>query len=123
MSRINSYNYWAGGFIYGYFFEKGLYDVSVLNDFLKNWFWGREVKQHLTIAVTNILNGKYILTLIFKGMFTTFDERHPSDELIKILQASVSFSGISPAVEAFGQLYFSGNAIYENDVIGAINHC
>lgn len=56
-------------------------------------------------------------------MFTTFDERHSSDELIKVLQASVSFSGISPAVEAFGQLYFSGNAIYENDVIGAIKHC
>lgn len=56
-------------------------------------------------------------------MFTTFDERHPSDELIKILQASVSFAGISPAVEAFDQLYFSGNAIYENDVLGAINHC
>ena len=56
-------------------------------------------------------------------MFTTFDERHPSEELIKILQASVSFAGISPAVEAFNQLYFSGNAIYENDVTGAIKHC
>jgi hypothetical protein len=58
VSRINSYNYWAGGFIYGYFFEKGLYDVSTLNEFLKNWFFGRELKQHLTIAVTNLLNGK-----------------------------------------------------------------
>jgi hypothetical protein len=56
-------------------------------------------------------------------MFTSFDERHGSEELIKVLQASVSFSGISPAVEAFGQLYFSGNAIYENDVVGAITHC
>jgi hypothetical protein len=44
VSRINSYNYWAGGFIYGYFFEKGLYDVTTLNDFIKNWFWGRELK-------------------------------------------------------------------------------
>lgn len=38
LSRITSYHYWVGGFIYGYYFEKGLYDVSVLNDFLKNWF-------------------------------------------------------------------------------------
>ena len=35
----------------------------------------------------------------------------------------MSFAGISPAIEAFDQLYFSGNAIYENDVMGAINHC
>lgn len=58
MSKISSINYWAGGFIYGYLFEKGLYDASVLNEFIKNWFQNRDLKLHLTIAVTNILNGK-----------------------------------------------------------------
>lgn len=43
--------------------------------------------------------------------------------MLDILKASVTFSGISPAVEAFDSLYFSGNAIYENDVVAAINHC
>ena len=42
---------------------------------------------------------------------------------MKVLQASISFSGISPALEFNDSLYFSGNAIYENDVMGAINHC
>lgn len=30
---------------------------------------------------------------------------------------------MSPAVEIFDSLYFSGNAIYENDVMTAIAHC
>ena len=42
---------------------------------------------------------------------------------MKVLQASVSFSGISPAVEFNNTLYFAGNAIYENDVMAAVNHC
>ena len=58
ISRFDAYKQWAGGFIYGYFFEKGLYDVSELNEFLKEWFTGRDLKLHLTIAVTNILTGK-----------------------------------------------------------------
>jgi hypothetical protein len=40
-----------------------------------------------------------------------------------MLYASASFSGVSPAVEHEGQLYFSGNTVYENDVLSVINHC
>jgi predicted acylesterase/phospholipase RssA len=71
------------------------------------------VKKHLSIGVTNVLN----------GAFSTFNEHHPISELLKILQASLSFPGITPPVEAFDSLYFSGASIYENDVMGAINHC
>jgi predicted acylesterase/phospholipase RssA len=49
------------------------------------------IKKHITIGVTNVLTGD----------FSTFNEHHPNSELIKILQASVSFSGITPPVEAF----------------------
>jgi hypothetical protein len=42
---------------------------------------------------------------------------------MKILKASVAFSGMSPAVEIFDHLYLSGNSIYENDVSSAISHC
>ena len=42
---------------------------------------------------------------------------------MRILEASTTFSGISPAIEMFDSYYFAGNAIYENDVVAAINHC
>lgn len=113
LANISPVKLWKGGFIYGFFFEKGLYDDQPLNDFILHRFSGRKLKKHLNIAVTNVLT----------GAFTSFTERHPPDELIKILQASVSFSGITPAIEAFDSLYFSGSAIYENDVMAAINHC
>ena len=35
----------------------------------------------------------------------------------------MTFSGVSPAVEAMDSLFFTGGAIYENDVTAAINHC
>jgi len=54
------------------------------------------------------------------GAFASFDEKHPNELLIKILKASVSFSGVTPPVPALKSLYFSGSAIYENDVISAI---
>lgn len=43
--------------------------------------------------------------------------------MLEILKASVTYSGIAPAVELKGELFFSGSAIYENDVMSAINHC
>ena len=113
LASIEPYKFWKGGFIYGFFFEKGIYDTSPLNDFIEYYFSGASVKQHLTIAVTNILN----------GAFVSFEEHVPNEDLIKILQASVSFSGISPAIEFGDDLLIAGNAIYENDVMSAINHC
>jgi hypothetical protein len=44
--------------------------------------------------------------------------------MIKILQASVAYSGITPAKQIFGEnLYITGSAIYENDVMSAVTHC
>lgn len=57
------------------------------------------------------------------GEFTLFDECSEKEELLKMLEASVSFSGISPAVEHDGSLFFSGDSVYENDVLSVINHC
>ena len=76
-------------------------------------FEGRTVKQHLNIAATNVITGQ----------FKTFSEHHNNHDLIKILQASVSFLGISSPIQFRDGLYTSGSAIYENDVMAAINHC
>ena len=43
--------------------------------------------------------------------------------MLELLKASVTFSGISPAVRLGDQLYMTGKAIYENDVLSVINHC
>lgn len=40
-----------------------------------------------------------------------------------MLKASVTFSGVSPAIFANDSLYMTGNAIYENDIMSVINHC
>ena len=73
----------------------------------------RELHSHLNIAVTNILDGQ----------FSIFDESSDWEELMRMLIASISFSGISPAKEHGAGIYISGNAVYENDVLSVINHC
>lgn len=59
----------------------------------------------------------------FLGAFTLFEDEHPFEVMIKVLQASLTFAGLTPAVHMNGTLYISGNAIYENDVMTAISHC
>ena len=49
---------WGGGFVYGFFFEKGLYNPVEIEDFIENWFKGRPLKRHLSIGVANVLTGK-----------------------------------------------------------------
>ena len=73
----------------------------------------KEIKHHITIGLADILSGE----------FTSFEEREDHEEMMRILEASTTFSGISPAIEMMDSYYFSGNAIYENDVVAAINHC
>ena len=89
LATMNPYSNWTGGFIYGFFFEKGIYDMKPMVQYLNEKFGKRTVRRHMNIAVTNILNGQ----------FSIFDESLPIEDLIRILSASVSFSGISPAVE------------------------
>ena len=48
---------WSGGFFYGFFFKKGLYDSSGLNTFIADWFVDREPTQHFSIGVANVLTG------------------------------------------------------------------
>ena len=67
----------------------------------------------MNIAVTNVLTGQ----------FRTFSEHHSNKILIKILQASVSFLGISNPIYFHNSIFTSGSAVYENDVMAAINHC
>ena len=57
LSQIDPFKLWKGGFFYGFFFEKSLYDSTPLNQFIEDRFIGRVVKQHLNIAVTNVLTG------------------------------------------------------------------
>ena len=89
VAAMDPYENWTGGFIYGFFFEKGIYNAQPMSDYLNDKFKDRSVHRHLNIAVTNVLNGQ----------FSIFDESLPSEDMIRILQASVSFSGISPAIE------------------------
>lgn len=92
LAAMEPYQNWVGGFIYGFFFEKGIYDLKPMAKYLSDRLGDRTVHRHMNIAVTNILNGK----------FSVFDESLPSSDILRILEASVSFSGISPAVEYDG---------------------
>lgn len=43
--------------------------------------------------------------------------------MIKVLQASITFAGLTPAIQIQDSWFISGNAIYEIDVLSAISHC
>lgn len=58
LSERDQYVNWQGGWIYGFFFEKGLYDHSPIADFINKKFSKRTLHKHLNIATTNVLNGK-----------------------------------------------------------------
>lgn len=104
---------WSWGMIYGFFYENSIYDASDLYDFLKKFFRGTKLNRHINIGLANVLTGR----------FHSFGRHHTSKELIKILQASVSFPGVFKSVEIWDSLWFTGQAIYEIDVLGPINHC
>mmetsp|Transcript_17696 Transcript_17696/g.29925 ORF Transcript_17696/g.29925 Transcript_17696/m.29925 type:complete len:273 (+) Transcript_17696:211-1029(+) len=104
---------WGWGTIYGFFQENSLYDASNLYKFIADYFQVHDPKRHVNLGITNVLNGQY---KSFKGV-------HSREEIIKVLQASVSFPGVFKFVEAFDSLWFTGSAIYEIDVIAPINHC
>ena len=99
--------------IYGFFYENSLYDASDLYTFVAEYFKDAKLQRHVNLGIANVMNGKY----------KSFKEHHTPDELIKVLQASLSFPGVFKAIEAFDSLWFTGSAIYEIDIIGPITHC
>ena len=64
LATIDPFEMWSGGFLYGFFFEKSLYDVTPLWDFIEFFFINRIIKKHLSIGVTNVLSGKSYSFLI-----------------------------------------------------------
>lgn len=95
------------------FFQKGIYDGSTVNTFLEKWFTGRQTVRHFSIGVTDVLTGS----------FTNFEDDQPQEVILKVLQASLTFAGFTPAISLNGTYYISGNAIYSNDMTTAITHC
>jgi predicted acylesterase/phospholipase RssA len=104
---------WSWGLVYGFFYENSLYDASPLYDFFENYFRDSKFYRHMNIGIANVLDGR----------FKSFSQKHGSDELVKVLQASVSFPGVFKAVEAFDSIWFSGSSMYEIDILTAIRHC
>ena len=70
------------------FFEKALYDNTATNNFIESWFYNRTVVRHLEIGVTNLLTGQFV----------TFSEEESNENMIKVLQASITFAGLTPAI-------------------------
>jgi hypothetical protein len=99
--------------VYGFFYENSLYDASPLYDFIEEYFNDSKFYRHLNIGIANVLDGR----------FKSFRQTHGSEELIKVLQASLSFPGVFKAVEALDSLWFTGNAIYEIDILAPIKYC
>jgi hypothetical protein len=105
------------------FFQKGIYDGSTVNTFLEKWFAGRQTVRHFSIGVTDVLTGKLSMMILSVGSFTNFEDDQPQEVILKVLQASLTFAGFTPAISLNGTFYISGNAIYSNDMTTAITHC
>jgi hypothetical protein len=99
--------------IYGFFYENSIWDASKLYKLIEDYFKDADLKRHINIGLANVLTGQY----------KSFKEHHSKDDMVKILQGSVSFPGVFKTVEAFDSVWFTGSAIYETDVISPINHC
>ena len=104
---------WTLGMIYGFFYENSIWDATGLYDFIAEYFKDSKMKRHVNIGLANVLTGQY----------KSFKEHHSSEDMVKVLQASVSFPGVFKTVEAFDSVWFAGSSIYETDVIAPINHC
>lgn len=59
LSYFEPYRQWNGGFVYGFFFEKGIYDMSPMSDYIDEKLGERKTHRHLSIGVTNLLNGSF----------------------------------------------------------------
>lgn len=59
LSLIKPYSMWTGGFVYGFFFQKGLYNAITIDQYIEDWFKDRPIKRHITIGVANLLNGSF----------------------------------------------------------------
>lgn len=53
---------WTGGFIYGFFFQKGLYNLVQVDEFIESWFRDRPIKRHISIGIANVLTGKFFVS-------------------------------------------------------------
>jgi hypothetical protein len=87
------------------YFQNSLYNSTNLNLYIENYFKQTEIKKHLNIGLANVLNG--ILFLITPGSFINFDEHTSHNDMMKVLQASLSFPGVFLPIEAFNSLWFS----------------
>lgn len=88
-----------------------MYDASRLYKFIESYFKDSIIKRHVSIGITNVLNGQY----------KSIIEYHGIDEMIDALKATVAFPGVFKSVEAFDSLWFSGSSVYEMDIVGPIN--
>lgn len=103
--------------IYGFFYENSIYDAAPLYKFIQDFFSGSQLKRHLNIGIADVLTGQ----------FKSFNETYSSEDMVKVLQASVSFPGVFKTVEAslddHDSVWFTGSSIYEIDIITPIIHC
>eukprot|EP00347_Sterkiella_histriomuscorum_P000862 403374237 len=113
ISSQSHYSIRGDGFIYGLFFEDSLYESSNLNQILQKNLKNQTKAKGLSIGITNVLN----------GMFKVFDEETSYSDMMKVIQASITYVGIGPMVDAFQALWFTGSTIYELDINSAIIKC
>jgi predicted acylesterase/phospholipase RssA len=99
--------------IYGFFYENSLYDATPVYKFLAEYFKDHEARRHISLGITNILNGQ----------FKSFKGHRPAKDIVKVLQASISYPGVFKEVDAFDALWVTGAAIYEIDVLSLVRHC
>lgn len=75
--------------IYGFFYENSVYDASDLYSFIESFFAYEKPQRHLNLGIANVMTGRY----------HSFGKYHPNDQLIKVLQASISFPGVFKTIK------------------------
>jgi predicted acylesterase/phospholipase RssA len=73
----------------------------------------KNTKTKLNIGIANVLN----------GTFVSFNDNFKTKDLLHALKASISYPGIFAPHKAWNSTWFSGSAIWNNDVSAPVLRC
>lgn len=108
------YRDFPGGVAQGLTVEGGLYDATMLKNFLATELTDiGSMQRFVDVGLTNVLTGKY------EDMLAANLDSNLQD----IMFASFSYAGFFPPAQSMDKTWFDGTTIYDIDVYSVVTEC
>lgn len=106
------YQDWLGGVPEGAFYKGGIYNDAPLDTFLESELADIGKMQRLVdVGLTNVQDGTYVDML----------SETLNSNLKDVIKGEFSYAGFFPPAESMGTSWFDGGAVWQTDIISAIN--